>query len=143
MNTNTTPRSPQSDRGDSHRRSHCRRRDGVERTTGECDVPKTEAQKECTNDGDLYTTRTDAGGNTFESCCYKSGVIIEMNHCDVWVNGKWNKDLSSKPLGPTQTVTTPRREQRSFPATAQSRPSPDRTHHYGTPRRPLPWWRAD
>jgi hypothetical protein len=99
-------------------------------TLANADVPKTEAQKECTNDGDLYTTSTDAGGNTFESCCYKSGVIIEMNHCDVWVNGKWNKDLSSKPLGPT--VTTPR-EQRSFPATAQSRPSPDRTHHYGTP----------
>jgi hypothetical protein len=71
------------------------------------DPPKTEAQAECTQDGDLYTTTTDAGGNTFEKCCYTSGVIVEMNHCDVWVNGKWNKDLSYKPVGPASPPPSP------------------------------------
>jgi hypothetical protein len=72
----------------------------------DADAPKTEAQLECTNDGDLYTSHTDGGGNTFESCCYKSGVVIELDHCDKWINGKWDKNTSYKPIGPTQPVTT-------------------------------------
>ena len=68
---------------------------------------QTEAQQECGSEDpdDVYTSNTDAGGNTFEKCCYKSGFIVELDHCDVWVNGKWNGDLSYMEQPPTPPPT--------------------------------------
>lgn len=54
--------------------------------------PKTEAQTECSEAGGDYSSESDAGGNTFEKCCYEG--MLGVTHCDVWVNGKWNDDLS-------------------------------------------------
>src|SRR2546430_2605659 len=69
--------------------------------------PKSQALTECTNPGDLYESHTDAGGNVYESCCYKSGVVIELDHCDKWINGKWDKNTSFKPVGPVTPTPPP------------------------------------
>jgi hypothetical protein len=71
--------------------------------------------KECREAGGDYSSESDAGGNTFEKCCYQS-IFSGVTHCDVWVNGEWNKDLSfheeppvapPKPGGPPKVGGTP------------------------------------
>ena len=64
----------------------------------------TEAQAECAGAGGDYSSESDAGGNTFEKCCYE-GLIAGVKHCDVWVNGKWNGDLSFREEPTTPPVT--------------------------------------
>lgn len=54
--------------------------------------PKTEAQTECGEAGGDYSSESDGGGNRFEKCCYEG--MMGVTHCDVWVNGVWNDDLS-------------------------------------------------
>jgi hypothetical protein len=61
---------------------------------------ESEGHKECREAGGDYSSESDAGGNTFEKCCYE-GLIAGVTHCDVWVNGKWNKDLSFHEEPPT------------------------------------------
>jgi hypothetical protein len=63
------------------------------------------AHKECREAGGEYSSESDAGGNTFEKCCYE-GLISGVIHCDVWVNGEWNGDLSSHEE-PTNTPPKP------------------------------------
>lgn len=62
------------------------------------------AHKECREAGGDYSSESDAGGNTFEKCCYE-GLISGVIHCDVWVNGEWNGDLSSHEEPTTPPVT--------------------------------------
>ena len=73
------------------------------------------AHKECREAGGDYSSESDAGGNTFEKCCFQS-IFSGVTHCDVWVNGEWNDDLSSheeppvvppKPGGPPKVGGTP------------------------------------
>ena len=67
-----------------------------------------EAQTECSEAGGDYSSESDAGGNTFEKCCHE-GLISGVTHCDVWVNGKWNGDLSfrEEPATPPATPGAP------------------------------------
>ncbi|MBI3224742.1 MAG: hypothetical protein HYZ39_06755 [Mycolicibacterium cosmeticum] len=69
--------------------------------------PKSEAQTECSDPeaGGDYSSGTDAGGNTVEKCCYEG--LSGVTHCDVWVNGKWNKDQSFLEQPPTAPPVTP------------------------------------
>jgi hypothetical protein len=64
----------------------------------------TEASTECDEAGGDYSSGTDEGGNTIEKCCYE-GLIFGVTHCDVWVNGTWDKDKSFHEQPTTPPVT--------------------------------------
>jgi len=51
---------------------------------------QSEARAECgSHDSrDVYTTTT-VNGHTVETCCYKSGLIVELTRCAKWIDGKW------------------------------------------------------
>lgn len=69
-------------------------------------TPKSEGQTECSDPeaGGDYSSGTDAAGNTIEKCCYEG--LSGVTHCDVWVNGKWDKDKSFLET-PTGSPVTP------------------------------------
>lgn len=71
--------------------------------------PQSEAQTECSDPeaGGDYSSGTDSAGNTVESCCFES--LSGITHCDVWVNGKWDKDRSfrEEPTAPPVTPGAP------------------------------------
>lgn len=69
-------------------------------------TPKSEAQTECSDPeaGGDYSSGTDAAGNTIEKCCYEG--LSGVTHCDVWVNGKWDKDKSFLEQPPTGSPVT-------------------------------------
>ncbi len=64
--------------------------------------PKTEAQSECAEEGDEYTSTT-TNGHTTEKCCYEG--ILGVWHCDVWVDGTYDSGQSFLEQSPTTTVT--------------------------------------
>jgi hypothetical protein len=64
--------------------------------------PKTEAQTECTQEGDEYSSST-SNGHTTEKCCYEG--MLGVWHCDVWVDGVWDGGQSFHEQPPTPPIT--------------------------------------
>ncbi len=64
-------------------------------------APVSEARAECgSHDSrDVYTTST-SNGHTTETCCYHSGIIVEIIRCSTWVDGKWVSTTRDEPVAP-------------------------------------------